>query len=210
MSIGKLEPLYRYLKTIGRTEPVSRFLSDIEQLAKGGHLVNASDGIVAIKETTKSEAEIAEILRGMMPHPMAHHMMYQAIGKQMFLSLSRVRDCTSKTALALCIDERDQVIVDYLEHQALFHEAIMHKTLWNSISTVVVNDAGEAKRGFIRAETTFIPDEACDVMGIKCDFKLSRTKPFYLKLSNCRETPTGVFGAAAKDFFETQESKWNA
>lgn len=210
MSIGKLEPLYRYLKTIGRTEPVSRFLSDIERLAKDDHLVNAGEGIVAVKETAKSEAEIDDILRSMVPQPIAHHMMYQAIGKQMFLSLSRVQDCTSKTALALCIDERDQVTVDYLEHQALFHTALMHKTLWNSISTVVVDDAGEAKRGFIRAETTFIPNETHDVMGIKCNFKLSRTKPFYLMLTNCKETPLGVFGAAAKDFFETQESKWSA
>ncbi len=211
MSIGKLEPLYRYLKTIGQAEPVARFISDIDRLAKGGYVGNASDGVIMIRETEKTTAELDKILAQLIPSRIAHHMMYQAIGKEMFLSLSRVSENVSKTALALCITEQDKVVVDYLEHRALFCSELMGQVLWNSISTVVVDDAGASKRGFIRAETTFMPNSEHDSMGIKCDFKLSRTKPFYVLLRDCKSsTPVGTFGPVAKEAFEQLESAWKA
>lgn len=210
MSIGKLEPLYRYLRMINGEEPVSKFLGDIEILARLGYIENGSrEGTAFARDNPKIKCEIDKELAALVPVSRAYHMMYQAIGKEMFLSLSGVVGNVSKTVLSLCITERDAVVVDYMEYRGLFDPSLVGQTLWNSISTVVVDDTGATKRGFIRAETTFMPNSDFDGCAIKCDFKLSRTKPFYISITGCLENkPTGVFGANAKEVYEQLESAW--
>lgn len=210
MAIGALEPLYRYLKSKGNCDPVTELLKDIEFLAKSGYVHNAGDGIVACNTSSKIKTEVQEELQKLQgAPPMSHHCMYQAIGKKMYVSISRVNKFVSKTALSLCINENDTVDVDYLEYDAIFGQDLIGKKLWNSISTVVVAEDGTTKRGFLRAETTVLTSHEGKAIGIKADFKLSRSTPFYILVKDCTElTQIGVFGPAAKAAFQDMEASW--
>jgi hypothetical protein len=210
MAIGALEPLYRYLESKGNCDPITTIIKDIEILAKGKYVHNAGDGVVACNTSDKISGEIKQKLQEMQgPAPMAHHCMYQAIGKKMYMSISRISTFVSKTALSLCINEDDTINVDYLEYDAIFGQELVGKTLWNSISTVVVADDGTTKRGFLRAETRVYTSHDGERIGIKVDFKLSRSTPFYIVITNCTSaTQIGIFGPAAKSAFLAMETAW--
>lgn len=210
--LERLEPLYRYFKQMPEGDPLSNVIRDIEQLAKGDYLRSESNGNIALKSTPEIENEISNILVSQVPQETLLHMMFQNIGEKMFISLSRVTRDASKTALALCINEDDTVTVDYLEHAALFSGKLNGKTLWNSISTVVVQEDGSIKRGFIRVETTFVHTRGatCEI-AIKCDFKVARSTPFYIAITNCDTAgPIATTGASAKSRYEGLAASWTS
>jgi hypothetical protein len=208
MAIGQLEPLYRWLKSKGTGNPVSNLLKDIETLAKSKYVTSQGDGILRVTSNTGIEAKLSE-LQG--EQPMSHHCSYQAIGKKMYINLSRINLFVSKTALSLVINENDTVDVDWLEYDAIFGRELLGQTLWNSISTVVVAEDGTTKRGFVRVETKLVADDGGNTLALRADFKLSRSSPFYILIDNCMAaTPTAVFGATAKSAFERMESEWRA
>ncbi len=211
MAIGQHEPLYRYLKSKGNGDPVSNLLKDIEVLAKGGYVRSRDEGILSVVSNAAIENEIKEKLAEHMPEqPMSHHCSYQAIGKKMYINLSRINKFVSKTALALVINENDSVDVDWLEYDAIFGRELLGKKLWNSISTVVEAADGTVKRGFLRVETQIFAG-GTDTLALKADFRLSRTAPFFISIANCNTaTPTATFGPAAKLVFDRLESEWTA
>lgn len=210
--LERLEPLYRYFKSMPDGDPIANIMMDMEQLAKGNYIKSVANGHIQLKSTPDIEREVRAILAEQIPPETLLHMMFQNIGEKMFISLSRVTQDASKTALALCINEDDTVTVDFLEHAALFNGKLNGKTLWNSISTVVVQEDGSIKRGFIRVETTFAHvREASSNIGIKCDFKVARSTPFYIYLTNCDTArPLAMTGADAKSAYERMAATWTS
>lgn len=212
MAIGELEPLYRYLKGKGRVDPVTAILKDVETLACGNYINGIGDGMLVTVDDLKIDKEISEKLEALRPPPpMSYHWMYQAIGDRMYISLSRINQYVSKTALALCIMEDDTVTIDYLEHGAIFNQPMVGQTMWNSISTVIVQEDGSTVRGFLRVESQLFTDTDGNKLAFRADFRLNPNRPFYVSINNCRvanQYRKAFFGDAAKKDFLSLESQW--
>jgi hypothetical protein len=167
------------------------------------------DGILAVISNMNIENEVKAELNKLNEPIMAHHCMYQAIGERMYISISRISQFVSKTALALTINADDTVTVDYLEYDAIFGREFIGHPLWNSISTVVMDKDGNAKRGFLRVETTVYTGGDASELALKADFRLSRTSPFYIHITDCDlGSPTAVFWQSAKVAFDRLETAW--
>jgi hypothetical protein len=206
MGLGKLEPLYRYLKTRNKKEPVASMLSDIETLAKGGYVRSLRDGILEVIETSKAREEVDAFLRSQVPKMFAYTMSYQAIGKSMYCALNRVAGDVSKTSIAFTIQPNDTVTVEYLEADVVECGDLSNRTLYNSISTLVVQEDGSVRRGFLRAETMI--KTATNKIAMKIDFKIARSVPFYVVIDKTHlAQQSTLFGPAAKAVFEAMEPR---
>lgn len=210
MSSGLNEPLYRYLTQVGDADPVTKMLVDIEGMAHAGLVKSTSEGRINIIKSKKTEKELAEALTKAAGEPTFFHMMYQSIGNNMYISMSRVGKSISKTCMAITIKEDDSVTVDYLEHDAIFHKGPLGSTIYNSISTVAIGEDGTHHRGFVRAETTFMATPEQDSQfAIKVDFKLSKAVPFFIHFTDCRSSsPKAKIGSASAKVFEEMERQW--
>jgi len=214
--LEKLEPLYRYLATCDGKDPMEAMMRDMEALAKDGYISNGEKlGVHRIVKNGTISKEVQEALRRQIgsENPVFFHCMFQAIDNEMTISVSRISSNSSKTSLALHIAEDDSVIVDYAEPDAIFHGGLIGQTIYNSISTLVVGDDGSKNRGFLRAETTFrAMHRNMETICIKVDFRLSRTKPFFIKVMNLQTlTPTATMGAACETLYDQMgENPWTA
>ena len=208
MPIGQLEPLYRYLTLRDRVDPVEALLLDMEQLSKGGYIKNISDGIHQVINTGNIQTEIATAIEAIRAQgePIAFfNVSYQSIGKKMYIAVNRVASNVSKTALALCINEDDTVEVHFIEPDCFSNGMTNNKKLYSSISTVVQLAGGTLKHGFLRCETTF------QILGsriaIKCDFRLTRTTPFYILIANYSgNIPAAMIGSIAQTNYTEMEA----
>ena len=210
MSSGVNEPLYRYLMQDGDADPVTRMLVDIEKMAHAGLVRSRSEGQLEVVRNMKTDKEIADILLKACGSPTYYHMMYQSIGNNMYISMSRVGAGASKTCMAITIKEDDSVSVDFFEHDAIFYKGPLGSTIYNSISTVAVGEDGTHHRGFVRAETTFMGvNRGEDEFAMKVDFKLSKAAPFYIHFTECRTpNPKAKIGTTAAKRFEEMERAW--
>ena len=206
MGLGKLEPLYRYLKTRNKKEPVASMLSDIETLAKGGYVKSLRDGILEVIESNKAREEVDALLMSQVPKMYAYTMSYQAIGKSMYCALNRIAGDISKTSIAFTINPDDTVSVEYLESDAVTCGDLNNRTLYNSISTLVVQEDSSVRRGFLRAETTMRTRD--NLLVLKIDFRVARSVPFYVAIdkANLAQQVT-AFGPAAKAKFDALERR---
>jgi hypothetical protein len=197
--IGKLEPLYRYLKTISG-EPVSAFLKDINTLTKGGHLTQKGEGQVQVNCSQDRENEITSILASLNSPPLCYHMSLQGIDDQMFFLINRVSPETNKTILAMSINGENVPKVEFIEPEAIFRETLLGKSLWTSGMVTTTAEDGTSSTGFIRFMTKVAGDG--NRLAIEIDLKSSRTDPFYIGITNAYElNRVASFGPPAKQLF---------
>jgi hypothetical protein len=195
---------------IGDADPVTKMLVDIEKMAHAGLVKSRAEGQLEVIRNKKTDKEISDILLKACGSPTYYHMMYQSIGNNMYISMSRVGKSISKTCMAITIKEDDSVTVDYLEHDAIFYKGPLGSTIYNSISTVAIGEDGTHHRGFVRAETTFMaaPEQDSQFV-IKVDFKLSKAVPFFIHFTDCQSSsPKARIGSAAAKVFEEMERQW--
>jgi len=187
--IGQLEPLYRYLTLRNQQDPVNALLQDMEELAKGKYIKNMSEGIHQVIDSAVIRAEIKqEVDKISNVAPVAFHQVsYQALGNKMYISINRVLQNASKTMLALTINEDDSVTIMYVDSDPFYAMALLKGTLYGSISTVIMKEDGTLSTGFLRCETSFCTDIHNNAY-MKCDFRLSRTKPFYIRFLHLHDS----------------------
>ena len=203
MPIGQLEPLYRYLTLRNQQDPVGAMLQDMEQLAKEKYIQNLSEGIHAVIDNASIRAEIREELAKLTNLPIPYFQVsYQALGSKMYISINRVLQNVSKTMLALAIHEDDRVVIMYIDSDPLSNMAVLKPVLYGSTSTVIVKDDGTLSNGFLRCETSLCADSRSNIY-IKCDFRLSRTKPFYIRI-------TGVNDVLPHGDMQLDQELWEA
>jgi hypothetical protein len=186
VAIGQLEPLYRYLKLTNGKDPLEAMVHDIEKLAKGRYIENVSEGIHQVVESSTINSEIRAELEKLFDQPEPFYQVsYQALGGRMYITINRVTKYASKTSLACILKEDDTVDILYIDSDPLMLFADSKPTIYGSISTILVMPDNSIKNGFLRCETSL-----CNLgedLYIKWDFRLSRTKPFYLAINKVWE-----------------------
>lgn len=202
----ELEPLYRYLKTVER-EPVTQLILDMEELAKGDYIHSSgTSGAVSVYITEKNESEVSAILASCQASTNNYHMSFCYVDKTMIASVSAVNGAASLTALLFTINEDDSVCVNYLRNSDIC--ALRWKTLKNSSFTAMTLEDGQTVNGIVNVETTFIASPSGYDIVIKCDFKLSRAKPFYIRIT------TDIGGTKGRvvpeSEYKTMEERWRA
>lgn len=201
MAIGKLEPLYRYLKTI-KGEPVSSMLRDINALAKSEHVTSRGNGEVQILDTPTTDAEIRATLNAIVGSPIAYHMSVQAVADRMFFGLSRIADETSKTILALSVGPDNVPKIEFIEPDAIFAESLHLKELWNSVMITSLEDDGSTNTGFLRFNARIAVNADSALMAVEIDFKSSHTGPFWFSVGEAYSSRrTCHFGTPAQATF---------
>ena len=207
MPIGTLEPLYRYLQLHNAEDAISAVINDMEALAKDGFIKSIGEGLHETLSTSATEAEINETLTQLLnkESPAFYTASYQALDSKMFISISRVEPAVSRTILALCINEDDSVTTFYLDGASMIDMGLKSPELYSSTSAVIKTADGTLKNGFVRSFTSVRKRNAAEVY-IKCDFRLSRTTPFYIAISDVYENQRASIGAAAKAVFDELEA----
>ena len=209
--LGDLEPLYRWLRLRNETDPVEALLQDIETLSKAQYIKNLREGVHTVIQNPAIDAEVLQEMQSYLRGDdgvFYFQTSYQAVGEKMYIAISRVGPTVAKTALALCINENDTVEVHFIEPDPLFTFASGHPTLYGSISTVIVAEDGQIKHGFIRCETSMMMESGTEALLVKCDFRLSRTQPFYIAIDAMfGDRPVAQIGVGCQVRWEAQCSR---
>jgi|GEM_PF-6902825 len=207
MPIGTLEPLYRYLQLHNGADAISAVINDMEALARGGFIKSLGEGLHETIQTTASEIEINETLSQLLGRdmPTFYTASYQALDSKMFISISRVEPAVSRTILALCINEDDSVTTFYLDGANMIDMGQKSPELYSSTSAVIKTADGALKNGFVRSFTSVRQRSESEVY-IKCDFRLSRTAPFYIAIRDIYGRQDAHVGATAKTVFDELEA----
>lgn len=174
MPLEKLEPLYRWLRYRNGKDAFNELLTDMAVLAKEGYIQSSSNGTHAVHTSTKINSEISTILQADIGTDTRMSYQFQAIGDVMYINAVRIEMTTNRTVLSLKVTGSDEVTVEYLDFPGL----IGTFNVFSSINSILPQDDGTYKRGFLRTQVTQHTDENRAVL--KIDFRLSRTKPFFI------------------------------
>lgn len=222
LSTSKVEPLYRFLRQFTHdaqrasggdsVNPIQAIIAGANELVRLGLARNTpQDGRIIIVESKQIEDSIKEDLAYLVPEQVCFHPAYQAIGKTMQVSLSRVNRISSKTALSLHINEDDTVIVDFIEPDTIINDGLDGREIYSSLSTMVEAEDGTISRGFVRCVSKFFYNSDTDKLVFEANFKTIRAAPFHVMVSDiCSTTPNASIGTAAKSFYKLMESQWTA
>lgn len=204
MSIGKLEPLLRYLQQHNQTDAISAAINDMETLAKGGYIKSLGDGVHEIVPNGEADREVRRALESALGQDTKTYYTasYQAVDERMFININKVAECACRTILSMCINRNDTVSVFFVDGASLAEVAKLNSELYSATSTIAKTDSGEIRSGFVRSFTSIVQHEGSNRICIKCDFRLSRTTPFHICVLNSMIDPTAFIGVEAKAFYE--------
>lgn len=196
MSLEKLEPLYRWLRHRNGKDAFNELLTDMAILAKEGYIDSGANGTHSIRVSSKINSEVAAQLaleRGSDPN-MSYQ--FQAIGDVMYMNVVRIEQATNRTVLSLKVTGDDEVEVEYLDFPGLQGGF----NVFSSINSLIPQADGSYKRGFLRTQVTQYTGNVMAVF--KIDFRLSRTKPFFIRVTKqIGNTGTGIIGDEAEISF---------
>lgn len=198
MSLEKLEPLYRWLRYRNGKDAFNELLTDMAVLAKEGYIQSSSNGTHAVHTSSKINAEITALLEAERGNDPRMSYQLQAIGDTMYINAVRIETATNRTVLSLKVTGSDEVTVEYIDFPGLAGTY----SIFSSINSLLPQDDGTYKRGFLR--TQIIQHSDHRTVAMKIDFRLSRTKPFYIVINKgAGTTATAEIGDTAEERFNT-------
>ena len=196
MPLEKLEPLYRWLRYRNGKDAFNELLTDMAVLAKEGYIQSSSNGTHNVHISSKTNSEIQVLLEAERGNDPRMSYQFQAIGDVMYINAVRIETATNRTVMSLKVTGSDEVIVEYIDFPGL----IGSFNIFSSINSLLPQDDGTYKRGFLRTQVTQHTDR--DRAVLKIDFRLSRTKPFYISIvKGPATTGSAIIGDVAETHF---------